>query len=124
MAEVLGDVAGDRNKGSLVVQKNGEFYCGFAKEWQDDVSSKLTETHGMMTNLVEHTAHLPKLSKIADSIETIQDKLLNAATGKDHTENKTVFLILKIFGVVICGLTAVIVYLLTGLHFGFINSLH
>lgn len=106
------------------VQVNGESQCGFTGEWQKDIDVKLTETHSMMTNLVEHTAHLSKLDKILDSLEAIQGKLLSSAIGKDDVNTKTVILILKILGIVIAGLTAVIVYLLTGLHLGFVNSLH
>jgi len=118
MAEALEGV------GAGKMRTNGEFRCGLDEAWQDDMFGKITETHNMMNSLIEHTSHLPKLTKISDSMTTIEGELINAATGKDHVNTKTVFLILKIFGVVICGLTAVIVYLLTGLHFGWVSSLH
>jgi len=114
----------EEDEKEVLVHINGELQCGITDEWKEEVEYRVTETHDMMSNLIEHTSHLPKLSAIADRIDDISDKLISSATGKDHVGTPTVLLLLKIFGAVIMGLTAVIVYLLTGVHFGFINSLH
>lgn len=123
LAEALGVVVEVRNRGTRV-RINGDIKCGVPDEWREEIDSKITETHSMLSSLVEHTTHLPKLSNIADSMERIEGKLLSSATGKDHTENKTVLIVLKILGAVIVGLTIVIVYLLTGLKLGWISGLH
>lgn len=121
MASVVVGVVKEEGDEMLV---NGGLQCGVTEEWRDSIDSKVTETHSMLNTLVNHTSHLTKLTTIADKVTIIEDRLLIAATGKDHIETKTVYMLLKIFGSVIVGLTFVIVFLLTGVHFGWISQLH
>lgn len=95
---------------------NGSFECGL----QDDVKQQITEVHSTMTTLLEHTQHLTKL----DCLERIENKLLTAATGKDHVPMPIAKSVIKILGAVCIVLVVCIAFLLTGETFGVIGSLH
>lgn len=106
------------------MKSNGEILCECTDAWKEEVALKVTENNEMLTKLAEYAAYLPKLDTIANSMAIIEDRLISAAIGKDHIETKTVYMLLKIFGFVIVGLTFVIVFLLTGVHLGWISQLH
>lgn len=78
------------------------------------------ETHKMLQTLVSYTAHLPE---IAQSNQEIKHYLMSAATGRNHVPLAIVERVVKMGGWVIFGLTAVIVFLLTGQEAGWIHLL-
>lgn len=85
---------------------------------------QIDESHGATMQIVSHTAHLSKLDPIAESLGVIETKLIGALTGETSGPSKFAMQMIKILGTVIVGLTIVIVFLLTGLHFGWITPVH
>lgn len=90
--------------------------CLLAEEhWQryfaasQDAIKKVNEMHGAFATLSKNSEHLSALPEIKDT-------LLKAAISADHTDNRTVRMLVYILGTVILALTA----MLTGQHFGWI----
>lgn len=109
---------------------NGVFKCPVSEDWRDhqDRSVKALERvndmHSTLKDLSPSIKALSKLESIATEsakqtviLQTVQDKLITAATGREP-------LTAKIMGVVITGLIIVIVFLLTGEKMGFVRGLH
>lgn len=93
--------------------------CPMSQEWQD-VRYKVTEIHSAVMKQTAYLSHLEKLDALAD----IKTHLLGAATGRDHIPTKVAVTVIKILGLVIVALLAVILFLLTGEHFGLLGALH
>lgn len=100
---------------------NGDmpFNCKVAAEWES-VKGKITETHATSVTLAEYLPHLKKL----DALEDIKDHLMRAATGKDQIDIGVAKMLFKILGITITALLFIIVFLLTGSHWGFLGSMH
>jgi len=90
---------------------NGSINCVLRSSWKE-TSGKVSEMHTAIKTMTEYLPHLSKL----DALEDVKEHLMKAATGRDQLETKTAMAIFKILGVVIFGLLAVIVYLLTSGH--------
>lgn len=54
-------------------------------------------------------------------LQNIEKNLIGPATGKGHTDNHTVRLIVSILGTVILGLSFALVFLLTGEKAGYVD---
>jgi len=85
---------------------------------------KISDTHTILNDFAEHASQLSNLEPIKNSLGSIENKLLASATGRDQMSTKTVLALLRIFTGIIVGLVFVIVFLLTGAHYGWINPLH
>lgn len=99
---------------------NGVFKCPVSERNLD----RLDEAHDMLQALSKNLSHLEKLNTIAneatrqtDALNLVRDKLIVAATGKEH-------LTAKIMGMVIAGLIFIIIFLLTGEKVGLFRGLH
>ena len=96
---------------------NGTSYnCRVSRKDMEQLNDTLNNTKIML----QYAKHLEKLDALVD----IKDHLLAAATGKGYMDIKTANLVFKILGLVIVGLIAVILFLLTGSHAGIIGELH
>lgn len=106
--------------------RDRDSHCPLGGFWDADefesTVKKVEETHTMMEQLLEHTVHLEKLDNIAESISTIKGGLLSAATGKDQIPTKLATQLVKVMSLVILGLVVILVFALTGLHFGWIKQ--
>lgn len=118
--------------------------CPVGEEWPKHMAQAkaamedVAELKGTMLNILTYVEHLEKLDKlevIASAITSMEDKLLNAATGRDqiptnvvtnmlNTVDKSRASIVRIFSAIVAGLIFVIVFLLTGTHYGFLPPLH
>ncbi len=78
---------------------------------------KVSEVHSAMSELIKHASHLSKL----DALEDIKNSLIGPATGRDQMQTKTVNMIVKILGVVIIGLLATLVFIITGKSLGWLS---
>lgn len=106
---------------------NGALYCPLDKDdWSshrdktDDMVIKLALLEDHLNRLVINTKHLEKLDHLAD----IKDKLLESATGRNHVDIGTVRTLFRILAVVVVALTGIVVFLLTGEKFNFLQGLH
>lgn len=109
---------------------NGVFKCPVSEDWRDyqersiEALKKVNDMHSTLKDLSPSIKALNKLESIATEstkqtliLQTVQDKLITAATGREP-------LTAKIMGVVITGLIIVIVFLLTGERMGLIRGLY
>lgn len=94
---------------------------GVGEEEVIGAMDKISETHSLLSTLVQHTSHLPNIAKSNDEIKTY---LVGAATGREHVPIKIVERLAKIGGWIIFGLVTVIVFLLTGSKLGLFPGLH
>lgn len=100
--------------------------CPLAEDWEkhredfEKMTSKVSETHVLMTQIMTHTQHLSKL----DALEDIRDTLINKATGRDQLDTKTALIMFKILGAVIVTLLLTILFLLTGQSLNFFKLFH
>jgi hypothetical protein len=89
--------------------------------------AQLSEANDYSKKILEHTQHLKNLEKL-NILEDIKDHLMEAATGKNHIETKValkIFLVsATIFGGILASFVAIIAFLLTGSHAGYIPALH
>ena len=87
--------------------------CPVADDWfkhrkeTGETAQKVKDMHATLAKIEQHASHLQKLDLIADH-------LMDAATGKNQIEMKSVHFMMKIAGVVIIGLTFIIFFLITG----------
>jgi len=106
----------------LVMEKqhtNGLLKCDVATDWSE-IKGKIVNTHETSITLSKYLPHLEKL----DALEDIKNHLLDAATGKNQLDIKVATLLFKILGITIIALLAVILFLLTGEHWGILGALH
>jgi len=109
-----------KNGKDLNCFENGEITCADLH----NALSQVEETHGMMSKFVSDIGHLEKLDTIAKSLGTIEDKFIDALSGESSGPTKLASQMIRVLGLVIIGLTIVIVFLLTGQHFGWIPAAH
>jgi hypothetical protein len=98
---------------------NGIYKCAALEEWPE-TKLKVDAMHEDISEMKLYLPHLEKLEALSD----IKSHLMSAATGKNHIETQTAILIFKILGGVIFALLIVVVFLLTGEHFGVLGGLH
>lgn len=90
-----------------------------------DIMQKTDSMHTMMSQLLQNTQPIStKLDAVVDAIKDMKVGLMDAATGRDQIPTNVAMYVLKVLGWVIFGLMIVIVFLLTGSHFGWIGQLH
>lgn len=113
---------------------NGLLHCKIDHTWTQTVS-RVDDMHRAITEMREYLPHLEKLEDmqrsdqaklqalqtIATTNVEIRDRLLGAATGKDHLETKTAVLLFKILGIVIIGLLTALVFFLTSGNIHLLN---
>lgn len=103
-----------------------QMLCPLAQDWEQHkgdykaMSIQITETHSTMRQILTNTQHLSKL----EALEDIRDKLVDGAIGREHTDNKTVMLIVKILGAVIVSQALVLMFLLTGQKLNLLSLFH
>ena len=103
----------------MKIDPSGEgcYTCPLWKDWEEhkiqtrNIESKVTDVHAVVGQLLKDTGHLSKLDRL-DSLEL----LVKAVTGMNKDAEKSAYMIGRIFGFVILGLTLIIVALLTGAH--------
>ena len=101
---------------------NGKLNCPIYDDWADhklqtkEIVNKITNLHLLMEKMLDHTTHLHKLDKL-DNLSL----LVSAVTGKNENEGRLAYLVARVLGMVIIGLTVIIVGLLTGNHLGFVK---
>lgn len=101
---------------------NGKSTCPVYEDWAEhkeqtkEIANKIVRMHSVMEKILDHTTHLHKLDKL-DNLSL----LVAAVTGKNDNEGKLAYLVARVLGLVIVGLTIIIVGLLTGQHFGFVK---
>ncbi len=100
--------------------------CPLSRDWdkhREDfmkMTSKISETHTIMNQILVHTQHLSKL----DALEDIRDSLISKATGRDQVDSKIAIMIFKILGLVIATLLLTILFLLTGQKLNLFSLFH
>lgn len=95
-------------------------------EWEEHrgvmfvVAKKVDDIHSKIPVFLEHTSHLSKL----DYLKDIKESLLSAAIGRNQLDGKLAVKLFGFAGMVILGLTLILVFLLTGEKFGWIAQLN
>lgn len=103
----------------MTQETNGLYRCEVSESW-NEFKNKVNDMHTVSKAVATYLPHLEKL----DSLERMENHLMDVATSKNQIETKTVMFIFKILGAVILALLLVIVFLLTGEHLGLLSGLH
>lgn len=116
---------------------NGAFECPVREDWEEH-KEDITHLVNSMAHVLSYAKHLEKLDQldiIANSITSMEVRLLNAATGRDQVPTEVVqkmlgvvttanTRIMWVFSSIAVGLLTVIVFLLTGAKLGILPPLH
>jgi hypothetical protein len=120
---------------------NGLLSCGVMNgEWETHKKEQASMVQGirianeLLEEQRDYLKHLESLPIIADTLGTLKNKLIDVAIGKDQIpldvaktlfteKQKTSDALYKILFIVIAGLLAILLFLLTGEHLGWIRPL-
>lgn len=112
-------------------------YNGALEEYKreiQDMTQKVSATHDNVETMVNQLQHLTRLELIAETLIDVKNELISAATGKNHVpvevverlfiqNSKNQWSQFKSYSLIVIVLLAVLLFLLTGEHFGWIRHL-
>lgn len=131
----------------MSVKPNGSYYCPVGEEWgkhREEAKVCMQQVdimHESVAEMLNHIRYLDKLDKlekletIALSVQEMKDKLVEVIVGKNQIPGEAFDKMIeelkqmrastfRLIFVIIAGLLGVLVFLLTGEHFGWLRALH